>query len=63
MSKCNRLEIVGKELMAYDIASGIATGQEKIALITHEELWSRARLASEVNRLASGLVERGVSAR
>jgi non-ribosomal peptide synthetase component E (peptide arylation enzyme) len=42
---------------------GIATGQEKIAFITDEELWSRARLASEVNRLASGLVERGVSAR
>ena len=29
----------------------IATGQEKIAFITNEELWSRARLASEVNRL------------
>ncbi|HEX3445583.1 MAG TPA: AMP-binding protein [Chthoniobacterales bacterium] len=37
-----------------------ATGQEKIAFITDEQLWSRARLASEVNRLASGLVERGV---
>jgi acyl-CoA synthetase (AMP-forming)/AMP-acid ligase II len=36
------------------------TTQKKIAFITNEERWTYERLASEVNRLATGLVERGV---
>jgi acyl-CoA synthetase (AMP-forming)/AMP-acid ligase II len=36
------------------------TTQRNIAFITNEERWTDERLASEVNRLATGLVERGV---
>ena len=36
------------------------TTQKKIIFITNEERWTYERLASEVNRLATGLVERGV---
>jgi long-chain acyl-CoA synthetase len=34
--------------------------RNKIAFLTNEESWTYERLASEVNRLAGGLVERGV---
>jgi acyl-CoA synthetase (AMP-forming)/AMP-acid ligase II len=36
------------------------TTEKKIIFITNEERWTYERLASEVNRLATGLVEHGV---
>ena len=36
------------------------TTQKRIVFLTNEERWTYERLASEVNRLATGLVERGL---
>jgi acyl-CoA synthetase (AMP-forming)/AMP-acid ligase II len=38
----------------------IETGREKIAFTKDQEIWTYERLASEVERLACGLVERGL---
>jgi acyl-coenzyme A synthetase/AMP-(fatty) acid ligase len=38
----------------------VETGREKVAFIKDQEIWTYERLASEVERLAHGLVECGL---